>query len=95
MDATMIPAGWATGRPPAERLARFLLARGFPDLRFDLVREDLVRAAVAERVAGHMLPDELAARDRLLAEETERCRVVLDFVVGVTALALAELGVSG
>jgi hypothetical protein len=87
-----IPADWCPGRPGVERVARLLLNRERPDLRYDLTDPRDVLTALAHRWPGNQLPDIVASRDRLLAEETARCAAVAGLYAEVLRLAELELG---
>jgi hypothetical protein len=87
-----VPADWCPTRPGVERVARLLLNRERPDLRYDLVDPRDVLTALAHRWPGNQLPDIVASRDRLLAEETARCAAVAGLYAEVLRLAQLELG---
>ena len=89
-----MPADWCVGRPPAERLARWLLDDAHPGWRYDLTNPHEVRAVVAQMWAGNVLQAAVVERQELLDRQTEVVALVLEFVVRTTALALAELEAS-
>jgi hypothetical protein len=89
--ANSLPTTWCPDRPPAERVARLLLNERAPELRYDLVDAETARAWLAQRWPGHVLPDVMSDRDRLLDDETVRVRVVLGYVLQVTGLAQLTL----
>jgi hypothetical protein len=88
---TTVPAAWCPGRPAPERIARLLLDRRHPAWRYDLTDPLHVRAALSRSYAGNALQDVLDQRERVLAEETGRCAVVLDWFTETTGLALMQL----
>ena len=87
----IVSDGWCPGRPPAERIARWLLDQRHPELCYHLVGELEVRASLARVHAGHSLQDVIDFRARLLGEETEVVRAALAFVAEATGLALLAL----
>lgn len=89
--ALVADPGWCPTVPPAERIARRMLADTHPDLRYDLVGEHAARAALARSVPGHSLPDVLEHRARQITAETDRVHAVLGYVAGVLDRALAEV----
>jgi hypothetical protein len=88
---TTVPVDWCPGLPPAERIARLLLDQRSPDLCFHLVDPDLVRAGLARRWPGHILPDVIVRRQQLLDEQTALVRTALGYLVDATGLALVAL----
>lgn len=70
-----------------EKIARRILAQRMHEFRYDLVEPNAVRRALGASVAGHLLPDVLARRDQVLADEVVRVREVLRHLVEVTGMA--------
>lgn len=91
MSAPGLPAGWCPTRPPIERIARLVLNQNRPDLRYDLVHHRDVLTVLARRWPGHLLPDLVRSRDRLLAEETARCAAVVGLLTDMVGLAQLRL----
>ena len=85
---------WCPGLTPIERVARFILHKRVPEMRFDMALEEDARRALAETQPGHSLPAVMMSREILLHAETERVAVVLEQLIKLIELVSLEIAVS-